>query len=314
MEVAMEPLPASQTEVLCVEMHKRGPGNEGKSLLSKLFCDKGLPHLCGSYRIGPSHPLLLPSRGSWMAPGLALAGHDPLNTPILDWLFSLQARYSICLVQKVIFLMWQTWKTRNEFIFRGKIPWPPSTSSRAVLESQQWDACPARTPSSSPPIQLAPPPDHPTPPPSIHEFEIHCDGSFFEASQEAAYGVVVTNAHGQVCDGVAEPLHCFSPIEAEAKALWKGTLLATILHGPCLVRSDCLTLISAVQGHQKPWPGRAAAWIGCIKKALDDHPWIKLSHIKRADNAKANWVARSRAKNVLPIHWVQVLDVISHLL
>ncbi|CAL1375984.1 unnamed protein product [Linum trigynum] len=50
---------------------------------------------------------------------------------------------------------------------------------------------------------------------------------FFNDSQEAAYGVVVSNNHDQVCDGKAEIMHCFPPLEAEAKALLEGSRLSS---------------------------------------------------------------------------------------
>ncbi|CAN1801545.1 hypothetical protein LINPERHAP1_LOCUS23009 [Linum perenne] len=43
---------------------------------------------------------------------------------------------------------------------------------------------------------------NPCPPPSTPMWVIHCDGSFVNDSQEAAFGVVLSNNQGQVRDGV----------------------------------------------------------------------------------------------------------------
>ncbi|CAL1382372.1 unnamed protein product [Linum trigynum] len=240
--------------------------------------------------------------------------HPNPSIPFLEWLHALTSRYPICSIQKIIFLLWQTWKSRNERIFKNTTPWPPSTISKAASAHQQWTSCPKRSPTATLPTKLIPPPNLASPPPSSHDFEIHCDESIFRDPQEVAFGVVVMNSHGQVCDGKAESLHCFSPIEAEAKALEEGSRLAASLRSPCLVHSDCLTLVKALSEHRTTWPWRAAAWIGSIKQTLDNSPMIRIKHIGRKRNSMANWVARSCAKNTLPTEWVQILDVVSPLL
>ncbi|CAL1403932.1 unnamed protein product [Linum trigynum] len=165
----------------------------------------------------------------------------------------------------------------------------------------------------SPHAQHTPPLDLSSPPSSTHDFEIHCDGSCFSDSQEAAYGVVVTNSHGQVCDGRAESLHCFSPLEAEAKALWEGARLAVTLSASCLILTDCLSLIKALANPMDLWPWRAAGWINRIKNLSINHPTIRFDFINRRRNSKANWVARSCAKRQLPTEWIHVLDVVAPL-
>ncbi|CAL1394709.1 unnamed protein product [Linum trigynum] len=214
-------------------------------------------------------------------------------TLFMAWLTSLVPRFLILSIQKIIFLLWQTWKARNKQIFKNTSPWPPVTIAKAALAHHQWTSCPKKPPTATFPAQSTPTPNHSSSPPSSHDFEIHCDGSFFSDPQEAAYGVVVLNSHGQVCDGKAEILHCFPPLEAEAKALLVGYRLATDLHSPGLVCSDCLPLVKAMQDHPRKWPWRAAAWISTIKQMMDSNPLIRVSHIGRKSNVKANWVARS---------------------
>ncbi|CAL1390749.1 unnamed protein product [Linum trigynum] len=119
----------------------------------------------------------------------------------------------------------------------------------------------------------------------------------------------VTNNHGQVCDGRVESLHCFSPLEAEAKALWLGSRLAVELSSPCIVLTDCLSLVKALRGQFQSWPWRAAAWLGRIKVLTASHPMIMIDHIKRKRNSKANCVAKSCARKQLPNDWIHILDV-----
>ncbi|CAL1354696.1 unnamed protein product [Linum trigynum] len=236
-----------------------------------------------------------------------LATPPPL-TNVMEWLFSLSSTLSTDLIHNFIYLLWQTWKTRNENVFRDKALRPFAIVARAKEEAHRWRACPKKRTSSSHP-QPAPPPDTPLPPPSTHAFEIHYDGSFFHDSQEPAYGVIITNDHGQVVDGKVEPMHCFSPIEAEVKALLKGALVAVDLHAPCLVRSDCLTLVKAIQVQSCLWSWRAAAWLGRILQIASDHPDIRFEWINRKLKSKADWVARSCARNQLSSEWIQIHDV-----
>ncbi|CAL1379057.1 unnamed protein product [Linum trigynum] len=250
------------------------------------------------------------NRWSLLFPELAT---PPPLTNVLDWLFSLSSTVAIELVQNCIYLLWQTWKSRNEKVFKDKPPGPFATTSRAMEEAQRWRSCPKKRTSSSQPQPVSPS-EPALPPPSTHSFEVHCDGSFLHDSQEAAYGVVIMNDHGQVVDGKAEPLHCFSPIEAEAKALLEGTLAAVELNAPCRVRSDCLVLVKALQGLPRLWPWRAAASLGRILNLTSVCPNIRIEWINRKRNSKADWVARSCARNQLPSEWIHILDVVFPLL
>ncbi|CAL1357134.1 unnamed protein product [Linum trigynum] len=238
---------------------------------------------------------------------------DPISS-ILEWLESIRQLYPICSIQKIVFLMWQTWKARNEKIFRGTPPWPPSTISKAAADHHQWSTCPRPHHNGSPPTQPTPLPDHSTPSPGTHVFEVHCDGSFFDEPQKAAYGVIVSNSHGQVCDGKAELMHCFSPVEAEAVALLEASRMAASLTAPCLVKTDCLQLVQAIERPPRTWPWRAAARLGKIKLVLDSNPQINVRHFCRKLNLKADWVARSCAKNQLPPQWLQIIDLVAPLL
>ncbi|CAL1354854.1 unnamed protein product [Linum trigynum] len=109
-------------------------------------------------------------------------------------------------------------------------------------------------------------------------------------------------------------MHCLSPIEAEAKALLEGTLAAVDLNATCLILSYCLGLVKALQGHPKEWPWRAAANLGRILLLTRLFPNIRIDWICRKRNSKADWVARSCARNQLPADWVQILDIVSPLL
>ncbi|CAL1390640.1 unnamed protein product [Linum trigynum] len=117
---------------------------------------------------------------------------------------------------------------------------------------------------------------------------IHYDGSFISDSQPAAYGVVVVNHHGQVCDGRAEDLLCSTPIEAGTKALLEGVKLAQEYGSECTVQSDCQVLVKALDNDRSRWPWRCAAWIGSIVSILQTNPLIKIKEVLRTLNVRAD--------------------------
>ncbi|CAL1371697.1 unnamed protein product [Linum trigynum] len=152
------------------------------------------------------------------------------------------------------------------------------------------------------------------PPPSNQSLVIHCDGSFISDSQSAAYGVVVVNHHGQVCNGRAENLLCSTPIEAETKALLEGVKLAQEYGSECTVQSDYQVLVKPLDNDSSRCPWRCAAWIGSIVSILRTNLLIKIKEVPKTLNVRADWVARSKARASLPDDWINILDLISDLL
>ncbi|CAL1360482.1 unnamed protein product [Linum trigynum] len=90
-------------------------------------------------------------------------------TPFLDWLDSPRHSFSISSIQKIIFLVWQTWKARNEKIFKSTAPWSPSTISKAGLAHHQWTTCPRKQTIGPPSSQLISPQEHSSSPPGTHD-------------------------------------------------------------------------------------------------------------------------------------------------
>ncbi|CAL1397336.1 unnamed protein product [Linum trigynum] len=239
----------------------------------------------------------------------------PQGTLFFDWFCSLKDVVQQSSLIHIIFLCWNIWKARNECSFKGRVPWTPNVCQLTYKELTEWNTCP-RSPPPMPslPTQLRGTQSHTSPPPSNQSLMIHCDGSFISDSQPAAYGVVVVNHHGQVCDGRAENLLCSTPIEAETKALLEGVKLAQEYGSECTVHSDCQVLVKAVDNDRSRWPWRCAAWISSIVSILRSNPLIKIKEVSRTLNVRADWVARSKARASLPDDWINILDLISDLL
>ncbi|CAI0429846.1 unnamed protein product [Linum tenue] len=153
-----------------------------------------------------------------------------------------------------------------------------------------------------------------SPPPSNPIKRIHCDGSFDNDSHEAAIGIVITNAHGQICDGRAGRVICSSPIEAEAHALLEACSLAKLDSSSTIIFSNCKSLVDALSGEPSSWPWRCFAHLSSIVHILREANWISIKFVNRQHNKNADWVARNARLNTLPPNWTTILSIVSPLL
>ncbi|CAN1829805.1 hypothetical protein LINPERHAP1_LOCUS32652, partial [Linum perenne] len=151
-----------------------------------------------------------------------------------------------------------------------------------------------------PPRPLAPPRSHSSPPPSTQDLRVYCDGSFLDGPQKAAYGVVIMNTMGQVCDGRAGRFVCSSPIVSEARALLEGVSIANSYPHPCTVFSYCLNLINNIKGPKNRWPWDCYGLLGRITESINVSPNILVSFVPQKSNTLADWVAHKASDNFLP--------------
>ncbi|CAI0395367.1 unnamed protein product [Linum tenue] len=165
--------------------------------------------------------------------------------------------------------------------------------------------------SSSPVSQPRDDHQQPCPPPTTLTRRIYCDGSFDPISREAAYGVVITNPHGQFVDGKAGRVVCSSPIETEAYALLEACKLAMREHVPSTIFSDCKALVDALKNHSDLWPWNCYAILSSIQRIIQVSNWINIAFTCRRNNKEADWIARNARLNTLHQDWLVVLNIIS---
>ncbi|CAN1188941.1 hypothetical protein LINPERHAP2_LOCUS39615 [Linum perenne] len=85
--------------------------------------------------------------------------------------------------------------------------------------------------SPPPPPRFDQPPTLSNPPPTESSLDIYCDGSFLHETRMAAYGIVITDTHGFVIEGKADPTLVSSPVAAEASAILEAISLALSFEG-----------------------------------------------------------------------------------
>ncbi|CAN1767723.1 Putative ribonuclease H protein At1g65750 [Linum perenne] len=227
-----------------------------------------------------------------------------VDTDFAQWIFPRFALAGIQEIRKLAAILWNIWKARNEKVFRETNPTLFSKSLKVSRDLEIWKDCTTNIRHDhSPPPHL-----HPCPPPRIADLVIHCDGSFKKDSPKAAYGVVMTNTHGQVCDGRSGTFFCSSPIVAEAKAINEAVFMASTRQVSTLILSDSLSLVNILNDTHIQWPWECAALITQIGQRLSVCLWITISFTPRSLNTKADWVAKSARMNCLPANWIDSLN------
>ncbi|CAN1725370.1 hypothetical protein LINPERHAP1_LOCUS43 [Linum perenne] len=148
--------------------------------------------------------------------------------------------------------------------------------------------------------------------PSTAPLTVHCDASFVDAEQVAAYDIGITNFEGRVCDGYSGTFHCASPIAAEAHAFMEATRYAANAPLRCTILSDCLTPVTSLKGPQSLWPWDCFGSLGRISNFLAEPPDISFGFTPRLLNCQADWVAKRTRSRTLPINWRSLVECIGH--
>ncbi|CAN1128636.1 Putative ribonuclease H protein At1g65750 [Linum perenne] len=238
------------------------------------------------------------------------------ETDFAQWIFPCFSMAGEQETRRMAAILWNIWKSRNEKVFRGTDPNLFATSLKVSNDVELWKQCNKRAtpnqdyPQSSnvPHYHSTPPRQLPRPPPRIADIVIHCDGSFDKDSPKAAYGVVVTNTLGQVCDGKSGTFLCSSPMVAEAYAIKEAVNVAATRQVSTEIMSDCLSIVNVLNNSLIPWPWECSAIISQITQKLSSCPWISVKFTPRIYNTNADWVARSARRNTLPENWMEKLN------
>ncbi|CAN1817498.1 Putative ribonuclease H protein At1g65750 [Linum perenne] len=243
---------------------------------------------------------------TWTASLGATCGPS-INQSFAEWIFSLASHTPTPNLEGIFSLCWNIWKARNAFIFRGDLPHHSIVANLATTDSNDWKINRYHRPSNHT-TQNPPPRNTSCPPPITPSLEVYCDASFKGQTQQAAYGVVITNTDGQVCDGRSGTFHCSSPLVAEARAIKEAVSYASTAPLRCNVHSDCLSLVNAINGLKSSWPWECYGYLGSIMDILTSNPQVSISFIPRRLNAKADWIAKCTRTRSLPFNWRNLLD------
>ncbi|CAN1800846.1 hypothetical protein LINPERHAP1_LOCUS22713 [Linum perenne] len=157
------------------------------------------------------------------------------------------------------------------------------------------------------PPPLNPPHSQQYHPPNTFSLKVYCNGSFQDGPHQAAYGVVIMNTEGIVCDGRASLFMCSSPTVSEAKAFLEAMTFACNSQCSCTIFSDCLTLVNSVKAQKHRWPWECYGLIGRITDIFGSSPNISIRFLPRKENIFADWVAHNTRLKRLPPEWLNLI-------
>ncbi|KAK4255495.1 hypothetical protein QN277_008493 [Acacia crassicarpa] len=206
----------------------------------------------------------------------------------------------------ICWILWYTWKARNEWIFDHLQPNPGmvielarksncdfwATGVRRVVDPLESRGC------DSPGSRWSPPP------PSC--LKINCDGAFSHRGVDAAVGIICRDSFGFFIWGFVDKVKSISAFMTEALALKRALLLALDLgHDKVVFESDCLPLISCVDAKSPDsydWQCRSI--IRDVIGLLNSRVGFSLTFSPRGGNCAADLLAAEAYKGVCPIGWV----------
>ncbi|CAN1143250.1 hypothetical protein LINPERHAP2_LOCUS13510 [Linum perenne] len=237
--------------------------------------------------------------------------HRPPERQFAPTLFNIHVSQDPSFITTWAATCWNIWKARNSKIFRNELLPPRIVAGQALADATSWrfhppsNTNPNTIPTSN--HQIPHPHSQPPPPPRTIPLKVHCDASFGTASQLAAFGIVITNSDGLVCDGRSGLFHCYSPTAAEAQAVLEAVRYASASPLNCSIFTDCKEIVSLLNGPQHRWPWECYGSLGNTLTLLRQAPNISLHFTPRALNAQADWVAKSCRSGTLPAEWFDLM-------
>ncbi|CAN1743943.1 hypothetical protein LINPERHAP1_LOCUS1960 [Linum perenne] len=205
---------------------------------------------------------------------------------------------------------WNVWKARNGFVFRAEVINPRDLDAAIAKDCSVWRLCTFSLADPPPGYHSTANHPNPYPPPSTPNWVVHCDGSFVNDSQEAAFGVVLSNNQGQVMSGVNGTFFCSSAIVAEVRAIYEATIMASTMGAPTTILSDCKVLVDAINDPKHQWTWECYALMGACLCLLQRKTWINVRFVRRNLNKVADWVAVGSRQHNLPHNWISFLNSI----
>lgn len=174
--------------------------------------------LCKNQMESTEHLLLLYpwTREIWAHPSLNIQPYSQGLSRIEIWLLQLlNTLGNPQSLELVASIFWCIWRSRNNFIFRQKLPDPTQTLQGALTSLNTY----RRWNSSQKSNLYSPTSSQICKPPSLRTLKINIDVSFNENSMEGAIACICQKSKGTLVDGLAKSIPVSSASQAEYMAL-----------------------------------------------------------------------------------------------
>ncbi|KAL3740573.1 hypothetical protein ACJRO7_021794 [Eucalyptus globulus] len=199
-------------------------------------------------------------------------------------------------------ILWQIWKGRNNFTFRGSKPNACNIVDLARFQQksfEKWSVqrTQARTTgeNDSPQIWV---------PPAVGTLKINVDGSLSEDSTEGAIACVVRDHTGALVDGFTRSVRAVFTAQLETLALLEALKYIQRMRLKAVsLETDHQNLVRSLNTTEVfNWEARAL--LAACKDLLANLQLVGLDFCSRTANSIADWAARKHRKKSLPPNWV----------
>ncbi|XP_039158851.1 uncharacterized protein LOC108959574 [Eucalyptus grandis] len=199
-------------------------------------------------------------------------------------------------------VLWQIWRMRNSFIFRGDRPNPSLAAENALSQTRLYEVSLSSSSSRSTGKKQHSQIWHPPPPGTL---KCNIDASFQPGSTHGSMASICRDQYGRLTDVYTAQFPATSALIAEFQALTFAVrhLLHQGLHqAPIMLESDCSTVVAAVTGEELP-PWEARVLLAEATDSLSIFPNLVVRFCKREGNAVADWAAKAQLFNFSAQDW-----------
>lgn len=227
--------------------------------------------------------------------------NDSVADIINEWFVSDPNGYGLMLACHIL---WQIWKSRNDYIFKNLNPNPSSVNINAIRLSQEYenhddweeviyDSVNEERGSNKGWNTL--PPDY---------YKINVDGAFINLTYDSAWSAVARDEYGQYrgcrsCFG-----RSYSPLEAEVKSFQLGLQLANDLgFKKVILEGDSLTAVHLIKGDINDFPWKIRGLLFDIQNQLHTFEDVKVTFSSRDTNEAAHDLAKFSLSNKISDAW-----------
>lgn len=246
------------------------------------------------------------TRAVWFGCNVNLDVNCESNSSILKWtshiLDSRPVEEAKSLLERVVFIAWYIWKSRNEFIFESVPVNPMATMLRAmeaygeflsISNSQQVPMDNPQTVDSYSQWRA----------PGRGSYKLNCDVAVVDNGKEGKTAAVIRDWKGSLVNGSTGSCEIASTLQGELNAIRMACKMAASMEiNQATIESDCQQAIKlSVSEQDPPWDVMALVFdIRYFRNLLG----LSFSWVRREANGLAHEVATSFKKGKLPLNWV----------
>jgi len=205
--------------------------------------------------------------------------------------------------EEIAYLMWETWRQRNDAIFRQKTLDPTRVVENALINSRTFKSLqPCQTRGKDDRVSV----ERQWKPPTQGTIKCNVDGSFIPGQQHGTIACIYRNHEGHLTDMFTATVPALSAFQVEIFALIRALqhLINQGFHRQRVqIESDCLQLVEILRNRQpQPWNERHL--FHALHDLLSSCPNFSIRFACRDANLAADWAAKAHRSIGPSRHWL----------